>query len=248
MRTAGIFTILTLCATLAAAADEPQVTELECLPNEHNQILTATVSGLGGGDMVRVYFRRVNPSGAFYFLDMQPSGGNEYWAVLPRPEEREQQDLTDEWWEVLEDRDWVAERDRDEIEDYFDEQEYELAEYFVAVVDAAGERVARSDDFVVEVVDEDDCEVELDPIETGYSRNLTVGETVQAQVGEAVFHWLCDGIVTRLGASGILRADDFCRACAVAWFPVATTAGALTTGTTIHFREPRRASDVEPPN
>lgn len=236
---------LLLLISGSALAAGPVVDELECLPKEANQVITAKAE-TDGGDTVRAFFRRVNPSGAFYFVELQPTGSDNFWAVLPRPEEREQQEITDEWWEILQERDWVGDRSRDEIEDLFDGFEYEAAEYFVAVYNALGERVSRSEEYLVEVLDRDDCEVELTPIEVGYSSNLTIGETTQEQVGKPVFHWLCEGIVTRLGSSGILRADDFCRSCVVAgWFPEAVAGAALVSGTTVHFREPRRASDVD---
>ncbi len=237
---------LTLCASLALAAGA-ELAAPECLPSEANAALSAKVEGVAGGDSVRLYFRRLHPSGAFYYTELDPSGGDGYWTVFPKPEERAQRLLTDEWWEILADRDWIEGRGRDEIEDWLEQLEHEAAEYFVAIHDAAGQRKWRSPDRVIEVRDRDECEAELTPHERGLSENLTVGETTEAQVERPVFHWLCDGIVTRVGENGVLRGDGVCRACVVAtWFPTAATAGAVVAGTTIHHREPRRASDDQP--
>ncbi len=232
----------------AMAADRAlEVDPVACLPNEANQALTAGAEGLAGGDSVRAFFRRLHPSGAFYSVAMEPTGEGRYWTVLPKPEDRRQPQLSDEWWEILRDRDWVAGRDREEIEDWLEELEHEAAEYFVAVYDDTGRRVARSEDLVVEVLDGDDCAHELTAVERGWAWNLTVGETTPEQIGKPVFHWLCDGVVTRLAHDGVLRSDDFCRSCVLAaWYPLAVAAAAPTIGITVYKREPERPSDVEP--
>ncbi len=244
---AGLWMLLLALPASAALAAGAELTAPGCLPSEDNAGLSAKVDGVAGGDSVRLYFRRLHPSGAFYYNELDASGGDRYWTVFPKPEERAQRLLTDEWWEILADRDWIEGRDREEIEDWLEQLEHEAAEYFVAIHDAAGQRKWRSRDYVIEVRDRDECEGVLTPHERGLSENLTVGETTAAQVGRPVFHWLCDGIVTRIGENGLLRGDNVCRACVVAtWFPTAATAGAVVAGTTIHHREPRRASDDQP--
>lgn len=232
----------------SASAQEISTGPLECLPNESTIGYSAQVAPeIDGSEQVRLYFRRLNRSGAFYRVEMNPKGGGDYWAVFPKPEEREQQELTDEWWEILRDRDWMKDHDREWLEDWLETQEHEAAEFYVAVADVAGAEVSRSQTQLVQVLDYDDCRFGLDPFEVGQSQNLTVGETTELQQGKEVYHWLCDGIVSRVNSMGVLRADEICRACVVAgWLPIASTAGALVAGTTIEKREPRRASDTQP--
>ena len=245
MKNALVVALTLVLATAAVAA--PSVEPVECLPNEANQVVWANGVDVPGGGSARLYFRRLNPTGASYFVDMVPAGDGSYWGVFPEPEWREQQDLTDEWWEVLQDRDWIADRERDEIAAWMDGLEHEAAEYHVSVIDDAGSRVSRSQHQVVEVWEHDECEHELTPVEAGYASNLTVGETTEAQIGRPVYHWLCWGIVTRLGNNGILRGDEICRACVVgAWLPASSAAGALIMGTAVTKREPKSASDTQP--
>ncbi len=223
--------LLAILVPTAAIAEGPkiEVGELECLPNEHNAVIEASVSPEIGGSTVRLYFRRLNPEGDFYYDHFFAQGDGHYWTVFPKPENREQPELYDEWWEVLKDRDWMEGHDREWLEDLLDDREHELAEYYVAVHDSAGQRLARSPMRLVDVLDADDCEVELDLFEKGWSQNLTIGETHEEQYGERVYHWLCDGIVTRIDWNDVIRADEFCRACVVALLPdwALPTAGAL---------------------
>ncbi len=226
--------LLALLATLVPAtafAEGPkiEVSEPDCLPNERNAVIRASVSPETGGSTVRLYFRRLNPEGAFYYDYFFAQGEGRYWTVFPKPEDREQLELDDEWWDVLQHRDWMEGHDREWLEELLEDQEHEFAEYYVAVHDGTGERLARSPTRLVQVRDSDDCEVELDEFEQGWSRNLTIGETHEEQYGERVYHWLCDGIVTRIDHDDVIRADEFCRACVVALLPdwVLPTAGAI---------------------
>ena len=93
-----------------------EIGDLQCLPNEENAALTARVSGEPTGSSVRLYFRRLTPVGSFYYNELFPSGNGNYWTVFPKPENRDQPELTDEWWEVLKDRDWMEGHDRDWLE------------------------------------------------------------------------------------------------------------------------------------
>jgi hypothetical protein len=56
-----------------------------------------------------------------------------------------------------------------------------------------------------------DCIANLTPAQADYAGNLVVGETAPAQASAAVIGFECDGIVSRLGADGSLRSDEFCR-------------------------------------
>ncbi len=239
--------LLAILLPAAAPAQGPtiEVRDPVCLPNEENQVVEVAVSPEVGGSSVRLYFRRLNPEGTFYYNEFHSKGGGEYWSVFPKPEGREQPELDDEWWDALEERDWMEGHDREWLEDLLDEQDHEFAEYYVAVHDGSGERLGRSAMRLVQVRDADDCEIELDEFELGWSQNLTIGETHEDQYGERVFHWLCDGIVTRVDWNDVIRADEFCRACVVAWIPEwVLPTGAILAGAAILTQI---VDDADPP-
>jgi hypothetical protein len=134
-------------------------------------------------------------------------------------------------------RDWMQPLTDDEFERWLEKQETEPTEYFVAVYDSQGDRTAVSNMFVVPVTK--DCEVQLTPQQEGLAQNLIVGETAVWQQDESVFHWECTGVVSRYDPYRILRADNSCRACIVAWWwPVSATAGALGIITGINEDQP----------
>jgi hypothetical protein len=108
-------------------------------------------------------------------------------------------------------RHWLEEMDDRTFEDWLETLENEPAEYFVAVHDAQGKKIARSRTRVTEVTNE--CEVVLTPQQQGEAQNLVVGETAYWQENEGVFHWMCDGVVTRIDPVRIKRADAICRTC-----------------------------------
>jgi hypothetical protein len=241
-----------LLTTAVGEAQSIAPDSLQCLPNEMNSSFSARVAPeVKGSERVRLYFRRLSPTGAFYWVEMNSTGGGSYWTVFPRPEQRDQQDLTDDWWEILKDRDWMKAEDRDRqwLDNWMESRDHEAAEYYVAATDASGQEVARSETLLVEVRAREECSVELNPFEAGQAANLTIGETTPLQAGKEVFHWLCDGIISRVNSEGILRGDGICRACVVAgWLPVTAAAGAVVAGVTIEEREPRRVSETQPRN
>ncbi len=220
MRLMKLSCLILLVAALPASAAPPEVTvdPPDCLPIEHNGAITATVDPEVAGSSVRLYFRRLNPVGAFYYDEMFASGSGGYWTVFPKPEDRKQHLLTDDWWEVLKDRDWMEGHDREWLEEWLEAQEQEATEYYVAVYDPAGKLLGRTETKLVEVWPADRCYEPLDPIQAGWAENLTVGETTDVQARRCLFHWLCDGVVTRISWEGILRPDECCRACVVAGF------------------------------
>lgn len=127
-------------------------------------------------------------------------------------------------------RDWMRAMSLADLERWLDRQEYEPAEYYVAVFDAGGRQLARTELRAAPVTR--DCRVTLTPQQAGQACNLVVGETAAWQVGEEVFHWECDGIVSRIDPAGVLREDELCRGCVVAWWtrpavliPAATVLG-----------------------
>jgi hypothetical protein len=157
--------------------------------------------------------------------DNHPWGA--WWKEKEQSADRDpNQDLPDE--EIRErasvgkrvDRDWMDSMSIEELERWLMRQEYEPSEYYAAVVGPNNRVVAVSPVRVTSVLEKKDCPVpRMTPAQEGFSRNLTVGETAPWQrERERVFHWLCDGVVTRIDERGIWREDDVCRACVVAWW------------------------------
>jgi hypothetical protein len=113
-------------------------------------------------------------------------------------------------------RDWLDEMGAVAVEEFLAAIRYEPSEYFATVLDSYGRQVALSKMRVVPVTE--DCSTNLTPSEVGLAENLVVGETAPWQKGETVFHWLCEGVVSRVDPQGLLRGDEICRACVVAWW------------------------------
>jgi hypothetical protein len=113
-------------------------------------------------------------------------------------------------------RDWLTATNIVELDRWLKRAENEPAEIFVAVVSANGQMLAKT--AMQGIYVRKDCRAQLTPKEEGFAYNLVIGETAPWQGSEPVFHWLCDGIVTRIDHLGIKREDEFCRACVVAWW------------------------------
>jgi hypothetical protein len=197
------------------------------------------------------YFTEMVPTGGGAYWGVFPQAENSKLPRKPLEGATEEENAWAEWWRAKEasdhrdpnrdlpaeeiaeraaigkrePRDWMAETDDPALERFLEAQSTEPAEYFVAVVDPDGREIARSPMRIVEV--RDGCRPTLTPQQVGYAMNLTVGETAPWQAGRAVFHWQCTGVVTRLDPQQVLRGDDACRACVVAWWPKATAAGAV---------------------
>lgn len=91
--------------------------------------------------------------------------------------------------------------------------ENEAVEYYVAMVDAEERVLAASEILMAPVTEE--CEHELTAQQRGEADNLTVGETSPEQAGQDVEGFLCQGIVSRVDANGVVRGDERCRACVI---------------------------------
>lgn len=154
--------------------------DVQCVPNNDNGVITATVPDVPSGAEARLYFRW-DDHGPFYWVEMAPEGGGRWWATPPKP--------TDENHQI---------------------------EYYVATVDPDGEMLAQSERIVSPVTE--DCDVELTDKERGMAENLVVGETAEEQMSDEVVGFLCDGIISRVGPNGVMRADSICRRCIVAWW------------------------------
>ncbi len=116
----------------------------------------------------------------------------------------------------LEPRNWLESLNDESLEQWLESLDYEPTEYYAAVYDGYGQRLAKGPMQVTQVRDE--CSTNLTPAEAGLADNLTVGETAAWQAGKQVFHWLCDGVISRIDPSGVYRGDSICRACVVAWW------------------------------
>lgn len=127
--------------------------------------------------------------------------------------------------------------------------ENEMVEYYVALVDPDNQVLAKSDSLMAPV--EEECEVELTDQQRGHAENMTVGETTFEQVGEEVDGFLCDGVVNRLNPLGILRGDERCRACVIAWWEkksvmIPAAAGLIGGGILISKEGSREVSPATP--
>ena len=231
------------------AAQSISVDDLACVPlqphddDKNHALVTASATGLTHEDEVRLYFRRLNPDVEdFYYELMTSSGGGNYWGVLPDPEDHELGETDPQWWRDHEagdpdrsrvggdeERDWLSDGSDDDLQAWLEDQKSEPVEYFAAVYNASGTKTAESEMKISSV--REDCRATLDDRQIGESENQTVGETAQWQNNQAVFHWECDHLVSRINYSGVKEPDAVCRACVVAvipfWIPTTVAAAAL---------------------
>ncbi len=112
-----------------------------------------------------------------------------------------------------EDRHWMTELDDRDFEEWLDRLEFEPVEYFVSVLGVEEQLISRSAMMIGEVRSPKNCEVKLTPQQLGEANNLVVGETAPWQKDKAVFHWMCAGVVSRVGPDGVKRPDGACRGC-----------------------------------
>ncbi len=211
MNATRTFAILFALAA-AARAEVPMIAvdPTACLPIEENGVITAKVTPELGGSMVRLYFRWKD-RGDNYYVPMTAKGSGRYWAVLPKPERRN-----------------------------------ELVEYYGAVVLPDGKEISRSKVAEVKVKDREDCKLPLTEKEIGQAENLIIGETVQPQNRRSVLGFLCEGIVSRIDARGVMHADDLCRTCVIAFWQKRAVFGPLLTTTAIVTDEDPDPSPATP--
>lgn len=55
------------------------------------------------------------------------------------------------------------------------------------------------------------CAETLTTEQQKFAQNLVVGETMAGQKGTGVLGFKCDGIISRIDSTGIMRSDDYCR-------------------------------------
>ncbi|HXU46743.1 MAG TPA: hypothetical protein VN783_14545 [Thermoanaerobaculia bacterium] len=124
------------------------------------------------------------------------------------------------------------------------ERRNETVEYYAAVVLADGREIARSK--MLESVVKADCRMPLTEKEAGLAANMIIGETAQPQNRRAVLGFMCEGIVSRLDARGVLRADDLCRTCVVAFWQKRAIFGPIATATAVVIDREPDPSDTIP--
>ena len=93
------------------------------------------------------------------------------------------------------------------------DEQNEAVEYYAAMIDPEERVLAASERVMAPVTEE--CDFGLTEEQLGEAENLTVGETSLDQAGEEVVGFLCQGIVSRVDARGVLRGDERCRACVI---------------------------------
>lgn len=147
-------------------------------------------------------------------------------------------------------RDWMLAQDDQRLESWLENLDNEPVEYYAAVYDSSGVLVAASETAVAPVVAARDCPVDFNQQQAGTANNLTIGESAAWQQGRKIFHWLCDGVVTRVDYRDVPRADEVCRACVVGFFaredyllPAIAGIGGITT---IIIESPPNPSPTSP--
>lgn len=77
-------------ACAAAQAQSISVVEPSCIPRKGNGVVRAAIiPDPSVGQSPRLYFRWKNHTpGPFYWVPLEVEPGSQYWSVLPRPEER----------------------------------------------------------------------------------------------------------------------------------------------------------------
>ena len=217
-----------------------------------------------------MYWVTMRPEGNGRYWGIFPKAADEVLDrhdLSERRERRQDEHLWAQWWRAKQDsdhrdpneeldrdlirerasmgkqvtRDWFNEMDDETFENWLEQLENEPSEYYYSVHDAQGRLVAKSKTRVVEV--RENCRQDLNEMQRGEAENMTIGESAHWQRGEEVFHWLCDGIVTRLNPNGVKRADEFCRACVIAWWKkpeilIPTAAAVAVGGGILVFDDP----------
>lgn len=90
MRASTLLAGLILAGAVAAQAQTVSVEKPSCIPSEENGIVRATVAGGGPGQTARLYFRWKGHED-FYWVNMEVDPNARFWAVPPKPEDRNEQ-------------------------------------------------------------------------------------------------------------------------------------------------------------
>ena len=84
----------------------------------------------------------------------------------------------------------------------------EPIEYYATLHDRNGDELAGSRTEIAPVTS--DCQTAAASLR-GRETSLIVGETASWQQDIGLYHWLCDGVVTRIDPAGVLVNDGTCR-------------------------------------
>lgn len=85
-----LFLAVTLPGTALAQAPSFEIEPTDCIPNNDNGVIRATVQPETGGTEVRLYFRW-DDHGPFYYVVMEAEGAGRYWATPPKPVDQNHQ-------------------------------------------------------------------------------------------------------------------------------------------------------------
>ena len=221
-----------------------------------------------------MYYVEMNPVGEGRYWGVFPKAADrvlDRHDIEERREDRQEEYSWAQWWREKQDsdhrdpndeldedlireraslgkqvsRDWLAAMDDETFQNWLEQLENEPAEFYTSVHDATGRMIAKSKTKVVEVLES--CRPDLTPQQLGEAENMTVGESAHWQRGEDVFHWLCDGIVSRVNPNMVLRGDEHCRACVIVWYRkpsvlIPTAATALVGGGVLTFDAPEQTA------
>jgi hypothetical protein len=141
-------------------------------------------------------------------------------------------------------RAWMAGRDDAGLEAFLSAQQFEPAEWFVAVVDGSGRITAATPMKVAEV--REDCSAPLTDEQQDLADALTVGETSAWQKDEWIFHWECEHIETRVDWRGEERGAGLCVPVVFAWWPTAAGLGAVGAIVVVDEDPPAETSPSRP--
>jgi hypothetical protein len=86
----GLLIALPLLACAAAQAQSFTVEPLKCVPREDNAVIRAALSADAAGQTPRLYFRWQGQTD-FYWVNMESEPARRLWAVIPKPEKRNDQ-------------------------------------------------------------------------------------------------------------------------------------------------------------
>lgn len=136
----------------------------------------------------------------------------------------------------LETRTWMSNLSAAELQAWLEGLTNEPAEFYAVLYDVDGAEIARSEMKVAAVTK--DCDPALDAVQAGHADNEIVGETAAWMADYSLFHWRCDGVVSRIDVADVPRPDQVCRGCpiipvvvpAVGLIPAAAVAAGTVVG------------------
>lgn len=145
-------------------------------------------------------------------------------------------------------RQWMLDMEGAALQSWLAGLRNEPVEFYVAVADAEGDRLAQSELMVANVYEE--CVVSLTREQEEFADDLTIGATAVWQDDETVFHWLCPGIDERIDSDQDRHRDVYCGAVAAlprtVLIPAGVVAGTVLGGVIVDDDDPAPASPSGP--